>query len=66
MSAPWTGRAQRARLDRLGLHTAVAPELRDVDTAADAWAVADLVPHSRFTAALRRIATSRRSSGGLA
>ncbi len=55
MSTPWTGRAQWARLGALGLRTARAPVLRDVDTADDASAVAGLVPASRFSATLREI-----------
>lgn len=53
---PWstaeTGAAQAARLDALGLRTAPLPPLRDVDTVADAHAVAAEAPGSRFAAVL--------------
>jgi rSAM/selenodomain-associated transferase 1 len=52
MSAGDTGARQRARLDALGLTTASLPPLRDVDTIADARAVAAAVPRSRVAAAL--------------
>jgi rSAM/selenodomain-associated transferase 1 len=58
MSARETGAVQRARLAELGLATAVLPPLRDVDTIADARAVARTAPHTRFAAALAEIATS--------
>ncbi|MEU9309759.1 DUF2064 domain-containing protein [Streptomyces sp. NPDC048256] len=48
MSTPSTGATQRARLVRAGLRVRDLPCLRDVDTAADATAVAALAPHSRF------------------
>ena len=48
-----TGDSQRARLATLGYRVALLPTLRDVDTAADASAVAALVPHTRFAAAVR-------------
>jgi rSAM/selenodomain-associated transferase 1 len=44
MSTPRTGRAQRERLAALGLSVHDLPTLRDVDTFADASAVAALVP----------------------
>jgi glycosyltransferase A (GT-A) superfamily protein (DUF2064 family) len=43
-----TVRALRAR----GLSVATAPMLRDVDTAEDAWAVAQIVPDGRFAQAV--------------
>lgn len=52
MSVAATAACQRARLDELGLTTTLLPELRDVDTIADAEAVARAAPHSRFAAAL--------------
>jgi rSAM/selenodomain-associated transferase 1 len=55
MSEPSTGAVQRVRLAELGLRTAVLPPLRDVDTIADARAVAAEAPRSRFAAALRGI-----------
>jgi rSAM/selenodomain-associated transferase 1 len=48
-----TGARTRAALLRRGLRVAPLPELRDVDTAADAWAVAALcATGSRFAAAV--------------
>jgi uncharacterized protein len=55
MSAADTGAVQRARLEALGLRTAMLPPLRDVDTIADARAVARAAPRSRFAAALTAI-----------
>jgi rSAM/selenodomain-associated transferase 1 len=52
MSAPITAAVQAARLAALGLRTASLPPLRDVDTIADAHAVAAAAPGSRFAAAL--------------
>ncbi|MET9252726.1 DUF2064 domain-containing protein [Streptomyces sp. NPDC003717] len=52
MSTPVTGTAQRARLRAAGLRVRDLPPLRDVDTAADARAVAALAPESRFAARL--------------
>jgi uncharacterized protein len=52
MSARDTGAIQRARLAELGLRTALLPPLRDVDTIADARAVAAHAPDTRFAAAL--------------
>ncbi|HEY3682084.1 MAG TPA: DUF2064 domain-containing protein [Streptosporangiaceae bacterium] len=51
MSTPGTGAAQHARLRAAGLRVALAPTLRDVDTAADADEVAAAVPGSAFAAA---------------
>ncbi|MFJ3667110.1 DUF2064 domain-containing protein [Streptomyces sp. NPDC090106] len=53
MSTPSTGAVQRARLVAAGLRVRDLPVLRDVDTAADADAVAALAPHGRFA---RRLA----------
>ncbi|MCX4767868.1 DUF2064 domain-containing protein [Streptomyces sp. NBC_01275] len=58
MSTPVTGAVQRERLVTAGLRVLDLPWLRDVDTAADAHAVAALVPHSRFAARLARCATT--------
>jgi uncharacterized protein len=55
MSEATTGLAQRARLAALGLRTAVLPPLRDVDTIADARAVAADAPATRFAATLATI-----------
>ncbi|MEU6389282.1 DUF2064 domain-containing protein [Streptomyces sp. NPDC046939] len=52
MSTPRTGELQRARLVAAGLRVRDLPALRDVDTAADAHAVAGLAPESRFAARL--------------
>ncbi|MGJ5749130.1 hypothetical protein FB563_6707 [Streptomyces puniciscabiei] len=52
MSTPGTGAAQRERLVTAGLRVCELPRLRDVDTAADARAVAALAPHGRFAARL--------------
>jgi rSAM/selenodomain-associated transferase 1 len=56
MSTAWTGRAQHARLCRLGLRVALLPALRDVDRIADARAVAALAPAGRFARALTGVA----------
>jgi uncharacterized protein len=56
MSTAGTGAAQRAALVRCGLRVAALPLLRDVDTIADALAVAARVPRSRFAAALEALA----------
>ncbi|WP_225828719.1 TIGR04282 family arsenosugar biosynthesis glycosyltransferase [Streptomyces naphthomycinicus] len=56
MSAPETGAVQRRRLVAAGLRVHDLPRLRDVDTAADAAAVAALAPHGRFAARLARCA----------
>jgi rSAM/selenodomain-associated transferase 1 len=52
MSSPQTLARQRRRFAELGLHTHEQPPLRDVDTIADARAVATLAPGSRFARAL--------------
>jgi uncharacterized protein len=56
MSTRHTGAAQRARLLAAGLRVADLPLLRDVDTAADAVAVAGQAPGSRFAARAREFA----------
>jgi rSAM/selenodomain-associated transferase 1 len=56
MSTTDTGRQQRARLDALNLTVVALTELRDVDTYADAVAVAAECPRSQFTAQLARLA----------
>ncbi|MET7433428.1 DUF2064 domain-containing protein, partial [Streptomyces flaveolus] len=45
MSTRWTGAVQRRRLVAAGLRVRELPRLRDVDTAADAVAVAARAPH---------------------
>lgn len=56
MSVASTGASQRARLQAAGLRVTGLPRLRDVDTAADAVAVARQVPRSRFAAQVRQLA----------
>jgi uncharacterized protein len=56
MSTPSTGAVQRARLLAAGLRVADLPQLRDVDTTADAVAVARQAPRSRFAARARELA----------
>jgi hypothetical protein len=56
MSTAGTGRIQRARLVAAGLRVADLPQLRDVDTAADAVAVARQAPQGRFAARVRELA----------
>ncbi|MFR9796802.1 DUF2064 domain-containing protein [Streptomyces sp. MS06] len=55
MSAPDTGAVQRRRLAEAGLKVRELPPLRDVDTAADAEAVAAAAPAGRFAAELARV-----------
>ncbi|MBA3420860.1 MAG: TIGR04282 family arsenosugar biosynthesis glycosyltransferase [Thermoleophilaceae bacterium] len=52
MSTADTGAVQRRRLDELGLEVAELEALRDVDTIADAYAVAAHRPGSRFARTL--------------
>ncbi|RZU45937.1 hypothetical protein EV284_0587 [Streptomyces sp. BK022] len=52
MSVPETGSVQRERLAAAGLRVRELPRLRDVDTAADAHAVAALAPDTAFAASL--------------
>jgi hypothetical protein len=56
MSTSDTGAIQRARLLAAGLRVTDLPQLRDVDTAADAVAVARQAPRSRFAARAREFA----------
>jgi hypothetical protein len=56
MSTPATGAFQRARLISAGLRVADLPQLRDVDTAADAVAAAAKAPRGRFAARARALA----------
>jgi uncharacterized protein len=56
MSEPDTGASQRRRLRALGLRTAALPALRDVDTIADAHAVAAAAPSTRFARTLAEVA----------
>ncbi|MGV9405025.1 TIGR04282 family arsenosugar biosynthesis glycosyltransferase [Streptomyces sp. NPDC003674] len=59
MSTPVTGAVQRERLVSAGLRVRDLPRLRDVDTAADARAVAALAPHGAFAARLADCAAGR-------
>lgn len=52
MSLPETGARQRERIDQLGLDLRELPALRDVDTFADARAVAAAAPTSHFARTL--------------
>ncbi|MFF9493537.1 TIGR04282 family arsenosugar biosynthesis glycosyltransferase [Streptomyces flaveolus] len=65
MSTAVTGAVQRERLVSAGLRVRDLPPLRDVDTAADARAVAALAPHGRFAARLAACpaVTDRRVAG---
>jgi uncharacterized protein len=65
MSAQNTGAVQRARLLAAGLRVTDMPMLRDVDTAADALAVAELAPGSRFAARAREFAATVSPAGGV-
>ncbi|PBC59808.1 glycosyltransferase [Streptomyces sp. Tue6028] len=58
MSTPTTGAVQRDRLTAAGLRVRDLPRLRDVDTAADAEAVAASAPGGRFAAELGRLAAA--------
>jgi glycosyltransferase A (GT-A) superfamily protein (DUF2064 family) len=55
MSTPTTGADTRAALEATGLAVGSGPVLRDIDTVADAEAVAGLVPWTRFAAVWRRV-----------
>ncbi|WP_316754372.1 TIGR04282 family arsenosugar biosynthesis glycosyltransferase [Streptomyces herbicida] len=57
MSTPVTGAVQREQLVAAGLRVHDLPRLRDVDTAADAQAVAAAAPYGRFAARLARLTT---------
>jgi uncharacterized protein len=63
MSSARTCRAQQGRLARLGLSTAELPWLRDVDTIADARAVARVWPDTSFARALRAAALADAADG---
>ena len=56
MSTADTGAVQQARLQAAGLRVADLPRLRDVDTAADAVAVACQAPLTRFAVRARELA----------
>jgi rSAM/selenodomain-associated transferase 1 len=59
MSQTHTGRGQLSRLLRASLRVRLAPELIDVDTAADAYEVAREAPGSRFAATLLAMGDKR-------
>jgi hypothetical protein len=63
MSTPDTGAIQLGRLLTAGLRIADLPRLRDVDTAADAVAVAHQAPQSRFAARARDFAAVLNEAG---
>jgi hypothetical protein len=56
MSTPTTGAVQHQRLTEAGLRVVDLPVLRDVDTDADAVAVARAHPDTRFARRLRAVA----------
>ena len=58
MSAPNTGAAQLARLRRLGLRVRLLDRRQDVDSWADATAVAATIPGTRFAEVVRRVAAT--------
>ncbi|MCI3274875.1 DUF2064 domain-containing protein [Streptomyces cylindrosporus] len=60
MSTPVTGAVQRRRLVDAGLRVRDLPRLRDVDTAADAHAVAASAPQGRFARRLARYEAAAR------
>jgi rSAM/selenodomain-associated transferase 1 len=55
MSTDHTGADQLARLRALGCRTRLLDELQDVDTFADALAVASLIPDSRFATVVKAL-----------
>ena len=59
MSSPATLSAQRLRFRELGVTVADLPALRDVDTYADADAVASCAPDTAFAHAVRRLPLRR-------
>jgi hypothetical protein len=59
MSTPTTAEDQHERLLALGLRVSELPRLRDVDTFADARAVAELVPSSRFARVVAAVEARR-------
>ena len=55
MSSPETGAKTLTALREAGLSVALAPQMRDVDVAADAEAVADLAPWTEFARLWRSV-----------
>lgn len=64
MSSPRTSTAQLERLAELELRCERLPELRDVDTIADARAVARAAPLTRFASTLRSLQLDRDGEAG--
>jgi len=64
MSRDDTGTQQLSRLRSAGLGVGMLPELIDVDTIADARAVAQIAPDTRFSRTLRSFDLSARVEGG--
>lgn len=64
MSRNDTGARQLARLRNAGLRVRRLPLLTDVDTIADADAVARIAPHSRFASAIRAMRTGGTDATG--
>jgi glycosyltransferase A (GT-A) superfamily protein (DUF2064 family) len=65
MSRVDTGARQLERLRAAGLEVGMLAKLVDVDTAADAAAVADTAPGTRFSHRYRSLAPAERRSGAL-
>lgn len=65
MSRDDTGECTLHALRVAGLRVALLPELTDVDTAADARAVAAAVPGSRFARAVERVRALRSAAPGV-
>jgi glycosyltransferase A (GT-A) superfamily protein (DUF2064 family) len=65
MSTPLTGAIQQGRLLAAGLRVTELPQLRDVDTAADAAVVARQAPRSRFAARARKLAAVLSEADGV-
>lgn len=63
MSSPRTGAVQHHRLVQAHLRVAELPMLRDVDEPADAFAVADLIPASRFASKVQELSAALPSRG---
>jgi len=64
MSTPSTGAEQHRRLCDLGLGVQLLAELRDVDTWADAVAIAGIVPGTGFASTVERISRQLGCCGG--
>jgi len=64
MSEPVTGQAQLERLRSAGLRVRILPPLRDVDTVADAAAVASAAPGTSFARTWSRLSHRVRTTPG--